>query len=75
MRMNIEEVLKKNDGYTDKVYFKDRNFEEEQIYTITDGKLIKKSIGKNYIETFVCDMPETRRFLYFRRFGQNKIAV
>lgn len=68
-RENIPKVLTANEGYQARTYFKSRNKEEENFYTITGGALQKRSVGKTsfggsqYDKTEVCDMDQTRRFL------------
>lgn len=65
----IEKVLAINEGFTDRTYFKSRNKEEENIYSIVNGVLKVRSIGKSsfggsrYDETEICDLDQTRRFL------------
>ena len=69
----INKVLNKNEGFTDRTYHKSRNSEEENIYSISGGKLIKRSIGKTswsdsgYDKTLECDVDQTRRFLRERK--------
>ena len=66
---NIQKILEKNEGYKSRTYYKSRNSEEENLYTIIGGVLEKRSIGKSsfdrsgYDETIVCDLDQTRRFL------------
>jgi len=66
---NIQKILNSNEGYKNRTYYKSRNKEEENIYTIIGGILKKRSIGKTsfggsrYDETVVCDLEQTRRFL------------
>ena len=68
-RENIKKVLEKNEGFKDRTYYKSRNREEENLYTIIGGVLQKRSIGKTsfadsrYDETTECDLEQTRRFL------------
>lgn len=70
---NIDLVLKMNEGFTDRTYYKDKNSECENIYTIKDGVLECRSVGKGswsssrYDETRVCDPEQTRRFLRERK--------
>ncbi len=65
----IEKVLNKNEGFTNRTYHKTMNYEEENIYSIVGGKLLKRSIGKisgldnRYDKTSECDIDQTRRFL------------
>lgn len=65
----INKVLNKNEGFTYRTYHKSRNSEEENIYSISGGKLMKRSIGKTswsdsrYDKTSECDVDQTRRFL------------
>ena len=69
----IQKVLEMNEGFTDRTYYKSRNSEEENHYSIKDGKLFKRSIGKTswsdsrYDKTTVCDEDQTRRFLRERK--------
>lgn len=69
----INKVLNKNEGFTDRTYHKSRNSEEENIYSISGGKLMKRSIGKTswsysrYDKTSECDVDQTRRFLIERK--------
>lgn len=69
----INKVLNKNEGFTDQTYHKSRNSEEENIYSISGGKLMKRSIGKPslsdsvYDKTSECDVDQTRRFLRERK--------
>lgn len=69
----INKVLNKNDGFTDRTYHKSRNSEEENIYFISGGKLMKRSIGKTswsdsrYDKTSECDVDQTMRFLRERK--------
>lgn len=69
----INKVLNKNDGFIDRTYHKSRNSEEENIYFISGGKLMKRSIGKTswsdsrYDKTSECDVDQTRRFLRERK--------
>lgn len=69
----INKVLNKNEGFTDRTYHKSRNSEEENIYSISGGKLMKRSIGKTswsdsrYDKTSECDVYQTRRFLRERK--------
>ena len=73
----IEKVLKNNEGFRDRTYYKSRNKEEENFYTITGGALQKRSVGKTswadsrYDKTEMCDMDQTRRFLRDRRHRLN----
>lgn len=66
---NIQKVLNANEGFKDCTYYKSRNREEENTYTIANGVLRKRSIGKTsfsdsrYDETSDCDLEQTRRFL------------
>lgn len=65
----IQKVLELNEGFTDRTYYNGKNSEEENFYKISNGKLIRRSVGKTswsdsrYDNTFVCDEEETRRFL------------
>ncbi len=69
----IGKVLDKNEGFTDRTYHKSRNSEEENIYSVSGGKLMKRSIGKTswsdskYDKTSECDIDQTRRFLRERK--------
>lgn len=66
---NIQKILNKNEGFKSRTYYKSRNSEEENLYTIIGGVLEKRSIGKSsfdrsgYDETTICDLEQTRRFL------------
>lgn len=69
----IGKILDKNEGFTDRTYHKSQNSEEEDIYSISGGKLIKRSIGKTswsdsrYDKISECDIDQTRRFLRERK--------
>lgn len=68
-RENVKKVLDRNEGFEDRTYYKSRNKEEENLYTIIGGVLRKRSIGKTsfsdsrYDKTIECDLEQTRRFL------------
>lgn len=68
-KQNVQRVLNANEGYKNRTYYKSRNKEEENVYTIIGGMLRKRSVGRTsfgdsrYDETTVCDMEQTRRFL------------
>jgi len=65
----VKKVLEKNEGFKAKTSYKGRNSEEENFYSITGGKLLRRSVGKTswadsrYDRTSVCDTEQTRRFL------------
>lgn len=75
---NVEKVLAANEGFSKRTYYQNRNMEEENIYTITGGKLYKRSIEKTswadsrYDRTVECDEEQTRRFL---RDWKNKLSL
>ncbi len=66
---NIDKILIANEGFRDRTYYKCKNKEEENLYTIIGGVLQKRSIGKTsfsdsrYDKTTVCDLEQTRRFI------------
>lgn len=66
---NIQKILAANEGFKDHTYYKSRNSEEENFYSIVGGKLLKRSIGKtswsdsHYDKTTVCDTDQARRIL------------
>lgn len=65
----IEQILNQNEGFHDSTYFKDRNRREENFYSIEDGKLYIRRVGKtswadsHYDKTFEADLDQTRRFI------------
>ena len=66
---NIDKILIASGGFRDRTYYKSKNKEEENLYTIIGGVLQKRSIGKTsfsdsrYDKTTVCDLEQTRRFI------------
>lgn len=72
----VQKVLDTNEGFKDRTYYKSRNSEEENFYSIEGGQLLKRSVGKTswsdsrYDRVTVCDLEQTRRFLKQR---QNKL--
>lgn len=75
---NVKKVLANNDGFTDRTYHKEENFEEENLYTIKNGKLLMHSIEKGalgnsgYDSMTECDMDQTIKFLRERK---NKLII
>ena len=75
---NVKKVLTNNDGFTDRTYHKDENFEEENLYTIKNGKLLMRSMKKGVIDDngyesmTECDMDQTIKFLRDRK---NKLII
>ena len=69
----IPKVLKLNEGYTDRTYFKSRNSEYENIYTIKNGQLERRSVGRTswadsrYDKTEICDYKTTQAYLRDRK--------
>lgn len=69
----IKKVLEMNEGFTDRSYYKGNNSEEENFYSISNGKLIKRSVRNSswsdsrQDSTSVCDEEQTRRFLKSRK--------
>ncbi|WP_167149024.1 hypothetical protein [Actinomyces sp. ZJ308] len=65
-----QQLLDQNDGFSRKTYYEGNNFREECIYTISDGELHIRRIGKTswadsrFDDETVADDEQTRRFLY-----------
>lgn len=67
---NRKKLLEQNEGFTQRTFNDQRNFEETRIYKIKDGLLHIREIGKTswadsrYDKERVADDEETHRFLY-----------
>ncbi len=67
---NRKKLLEQNEGFTQRTYNEQRNFEETRIYKIVGGLLHIREIGKTswadsrYDKERVADDEETHRFLY-----------
>lgn len=67
---NRQMLLNLNDGFTERTYYEDRNSREERIYTISNGELHIRAIGKtswadsHYDNEWIADDDEVHRFLY-----------
>lgn len=65
-----QQLLDQNDGFSRKTYYEGNNFREECIYTISDGELHIRRIGKTswadsrFDDETVADDEQTHRFLY-----------
>ena len=64
------QLLEENDGFEVKTYYEGKNFRETRYYTIHDGKLTYRSVGKtswadsHFDNEVECDYAQTRRFLH-----------
>lgn len=69
-KTNREKILKQNEGFTQKTYYEGNNFEEERIYTVTNGQVVIRSVGKtswadsHFDDTWTASEEEVHRFLY-----------
>lgn len=69
-RTNRQKILLQNEGFTTRSSYDSRNSKYERIYTISDGKLHIREIGKTswadsrYNNEWFADNEETHRFLY-----------
>ena len=69
-RENRRILLETNEGFSTRTYYEGKNSREERIYTISDGQLIIRAIGKsswadsNYDDEWVASDDEVHRFLY-----------
>lgn len=67
---NMNKILENNDGFEDRTYYEGSNSREERFYSIKNGKLNIRAIGKSswadsrYDKTWIADEEETHRFLY-----------
>ncbi len=65
-----EQLIENNEGFTTRTYYEGRNSREERIYTVKDGELHIRAIGKTswadsrYDDEWVASDEETHRFLY-----------
>ncbi len=65
-----EQLIENNEGFTTRTYYEGRNSREERIYTVKDGELHIRAIGKTswadsrYDDECVASDEETHRFLY-----------
>ena len=63
-------LLDNNEGFSTSTYYEGKNSREERIYTIKDGQLNIRAIGKtswadsHYDNEWIADEEETHRFLY-----------
>lgn len=70
-KKNRQQVLNDNEGFSRTTSYSSRNFSEDRIYSIVDGLLHIRTIGKTswadsrYDETntYGADAEETKRFL------------
>lgn len=64
-----QQLLEQNDGFSRTTYYKGKNFREECIYTISDGELHIRRIGKTswadsrFDDESTADDEQTHRFL------------
>lgn len=71
----LAKVLKEHDGETKSTYYEGRNFVQQCVYKIKDGKMFVNRSGKTswadsrFDDDEVCDLETTRRILhkYFLR--------
>ena len=62
-------ILKQNNGFKARTYFKGRNNERERIYKVIDGILHIREVGKTswadsrYDKEWIADSEEIRRFI------------
>ena len=65
----IPKVLALNEGFQRRKYFDSKNLKYENVYTIKNGQLERRSEGKTswggsqFDETEICDYETTQRFL------------
>lgn len=63
-------ILEQNEGFTTRTYYEGKNFREERIYTISDGVLNIRAVGKTswadsrFDDKSIANDEETHRFLY-----------
>ena len=65
-----QRLLESNEGFSTRTYYEGRNSREERIYTISDGQLHIRAIGKTswadsrYEDEWIASDDEVHRFLY-----------
>lgn len=63
-------ILDENEGFTTRTYYEGKNFREERTYTISDGVLHIRAVGKTswadsrFNNESIANDEETHRFLY-----------
>ncbi len=65
-----QRLLESNEGFSTRTYYEGRNSREERIYTISDGQLHIRAIGKTswadsrYADAWIASDHALHRFLY-----------
>lgn len=65
-----QRIIEQNEGFTTRSYNEGKNFREERIYTISDGVLNIRAVGKTswadsrFNDEWTASDEETHRFLY-----------
>lgn len=72
-----QKLLESNEGFTTRTYYEGRNSREERIYTISNGQLHIRAIGKTswadsrYENEWIASDEEVHRFLYAHQYEMN----
>lgn len=72
-----QRILEQNDGFTTRTYYEGKNFRAERIYTISDGELHIRSIGKTswadsrFDDEWIASDKEAHKFLYNHKSQMN----
>ena len=74
-------LLECNEGFKTRTYSEGKNYREERFYTITDGQLHIRSVGKTswadsrFDEEWIASDEEVHRFMYAHLGELNTSAV
>ena len=72
-----QKILEQNDGFKTSTYYEGKNFREERIYTISDGVLHIRAVGKTswadsrFDDEWIASDEEAHRFLYNHKSQMN----